>query len=316
MRKKYLVLLLVPLAIALVGCGKKRFAPPPVPIAPSDLSAEAISANEINLTWKDNATTEKGFYVYRTIVLDYIKVVIIEANSTSYKDTGLVPETTYRYRVSAYNDQGESAKSNEASATTPGGEPPPPEPLEPPTEVRADVESYKLVLLSWKDNSKDEDGFKVRCRMNETVYETIAWLGPDSTFFRHDFLQPMTALEYCIEAYRGDELASSPEAAYATTPCPVQIVYSQLEFFPNTRWKISGELYKNADEPCLVELTGSLYKEETGECVATGTDKFYLSVNFPPKHFEIYIREGGPSAPKCWPNCAYSVEITGVEIDY
>ena len=268
--KKWLflaILALVPILSGCEGCQKKYVAPPPAPIAPSNLSAAAASPNQINLDWQDNSTTEEGFYVDRRITGDYERVAILSANATSYSDTGLSAETTYWYKVTAYNDGGESDPSNEASATTPGEPPPPPEPLEPPTEVRADVVSYKLVLLSWEDNSSDEDGFKVRCRMNETVYLTIATLGPDSTFFRHDFLQPMTALEYYVEVYRGDESVGS-EPAYATTPNPIEVwlyrvtllsenlvnVNAGFRFIPD--WSIPGP---PETEPCLIEISTSVY---------------------------------------------------------
>jgi hypothetical protein len=43
----------------------------------------------------------------------------VGANVTSYANTGLSSNTTYRYRVRAYNASGNSSYSNIASATTP-----------------------------------------------------------------------------------------------------------------------------------------------------------------------------------------------------
>jgi hypothetical protein len=48
-----------------------------------------------------------------------LPLVTLGANTTSYPDTGLTPETTYSYRVIAYNGYGDSDPSNTASATTP-----------------------------------------------------------------------------------------------------------------------------------------------------------------------------------------------------
>lgn len=117
MRKRYLVLLLVPLIIALSGCGKKRHyvAPPPSPFAPFDLVATAVSSSQIDLTWKETCENEKGFYVYR----NNQKIAVLEPNATSYNDLSLNPETTYYYEITSYADNGESAPSNKANATTP-----------------------------------------------------------------------------------------------------------------------------------------------------------------------------------------------------
>lgn len=316
MRKRYLVLLLVVLVIALAGCKKKHVAPPPIPIAPSNLTAEAISTNEINLTWKDNATTEKGFYVYRKTVGDYARVAIMVGNATSYNDTGLSPETTYRYKVSAYNDQGESARSNEVTVTTPGEPPPPLDPLEPPSDLAITAVTYKQIDLSWRDNSDDEDGFRVRCNIGDTRTKTIETLGPDTMKYEHSELQPNTHHKYYIEAFRGDEAAGTPQVSATTLPAPVEICYSSLSFVPNTRYKISGDLLSEADEDCLVELTGHLYKQGGTEPVKTGIEKFYVPADSWVRHFEIYIVEGGSTTGVCYPNCDYSVEITDVEIDY
>jgi len=90
-------------------------------------------------------------------------------------------------------------------------------------------------------------------------------------------------------------------------PCPVQIIDSWLTFVPNTRYKISGRLLSDAEEPCLVGLLGCLYEQETGERVICNEDKFYLKDLG--KTFEIWFVVGGR-----WPNYDHTVEITDVEI--
>lgn len=121
MWKKYLVLLLVPLMIALPGCGKKRryIAPPPSPFAPFDLVATAVSSTQIDLAWKETSENEKGFYVYRKLANSFQKIAVLDSNATSYSDSALNPETTYWYKVTAYTDDGESNPSNIASVATP-----------------------------------------------------------------------------------------------------------------------------------------------------------------------------------------------------
>lgn len=90
------------------------------PAAPSDLAAGAVSASRIRLTWRDNAADETGFKVERSAngVSGWVEVGRVEDNVTVFQNTGLTAETTYYYRVAAYNAGGDSAWSNVADATT------------------------------------------------------------------------------------------------------------------------------------------------------------------------------------------------------
>jgi hypothetical protein len=92
------------------------------PPEPTNLTAEAIDAGQITLGWKDNSSNETGFRIERKTTGSFARIATVGAGVTSYADTGLAPSTTYTYRVCAYNSAGNSAYSNEASATTPGGE--------------------------------------------------------------------------------------------------------------------------------------------------------------------------------------------------
>jgi Fibronectin type III domain len=72
--------------------------------APSELTAQAVSSSQINLTWRDNATTETGYVVERSTSLDFTQGLTtfnVGANSTTFSSTGLVANTVYFYRVRA-----------------------------------------------------------------------------------------------------------------------------------------------------------------------------------------------------------------------
>ncbi|WP_216216585.1 chitinase [Amycolatopsis aidingensis] len=95
---------------------------PQLPSAPDGLSGQASGSNAAALSWSAPGGTVTGYHVYR----DGTRVA--STGTTSYTDTGLRAETTYRYTVSAYNSAGESPRSAAVEVTTapdggdPGGE--------------------------------------------------------------------------------------------------------------------------------------------------------------------------------------------------
>ena len=98
--------------------------PPPVP---NGLSAAAISSSIIDLSWT-NVSDEAGYRIERSLspTSGWAEIGTTQADVTSFQDIGLAGNTTYHYRVRAFNGGGASAFSNTASATTPAGSTPPP----------------------------------------------------------------------------------------------------------------------------------------------------------------------------------------------
>ena len=87
--------------------------------APSDLVATAVAEDEIRLSWTDNSDDELGFKIERKKDEEtFTEIDTTSADVTSYTDTGLSIDTTYYYRVRAYDDADDSGYSNEADATT------------------------------------------------------------------------------------------------------------------------------------------------------------------------------------------------------
>ncbi len=89
--------------------------PPTPPLAPTGLTASMNSHLSISLSWVDNSDNEQSFVIERD---GQVLTTSIAANSATYTDQGLNPETTYSYRVKARNAGGDSEWSNVASATT------------------------------------------------------------------------------------------------------------------------------------------------------------------------------------------------------
>jgi hypothetical protein len=90
--------------------------------APTGLTAVAVSAGQINLTWQDGNGNETQSRLERKTGAGgaFAQIATPAANVSAHSDTTLSPSTTYVYRVRACNAVGCSPYSNEASATTPG----------------------------------------------------------------------------------------------------------------------------------------------------------------------------------------------------
>jgi C1A family cysteine protease len=92
------------------------------PAAPGNLTATTVSSSQVNLQWADNSTDEEGFEIERCTgsgCSNFALLTTVGANTASLSNTGLTANTTYRYRVRAYNAEGDSVYSNTAAATTP-----------------------------------------------------------------------------------------------------------------------------------------------------------------------------------------------------
>ena len=93
------------------------------------ITAIAVSSRQIDLNWHDNSDNEDGFEIERKEAEgSFMQIATVETDVTNYSDVGVYPNTTYTYRVRAYNTAGKSDWSSEATETTPNIIPTPPEP--------------------------------------------------------------------------------------------------------------------------------------------------------------------------------------------
>ncbi|MBN1673316.1 MAG: lamin tail domain-containing protein, partial [Kiritimatiellae bacterium] len=96
------------------------------PAAPSGLSAAAVSATAVELTWQDNSTNEEDFKLrWGMTAAEQPNAVMLAPDTTAYRHTGLTPNTVYYYRLQAeHATLGDSAYTPILSATTAVGSTP------------------------------------------------------------------------------------------------------------------------------------------------------------------------------------------------
>jgi hypothetical protein len=91
----------------------------PVPNTPSNLAGSNIKSSSVTLTWKDNSGIETGYELQRLSELDVLLSTInLDANSVSFDDSGLEPNTQYQYRVRGIDEIGYSDFSNSIAIIT------------------------------------------------------------------------------------------------------------------------------------------------------------------------------------------------------
>jgi hypothetical protein len=80
-------------------------------------------AAQFTLSWQDNSSNEQNFRIERAPGLNatsgFTEIATVGANIVTYVDAGLPNNTSYSYRLRAWNSAGFSGYSNTASGTTP-----------------------------------------------------------------------------------------------------------------------------------------------------------------------------------------------------
>ena len=139
--------------------------------APTNLVATLQTGPQIGLTFTDNATSEAGFHLYRSVNGGAFTLfaTLAARNSTggvTTTDTTIQPGNTYQYQVTAFNVLGDSATAPSNSVSVPMM------PAVPSgfAAVRGSngAGNTRSVILSWTDNSNNETGFTIQRATNST----------------------------------------------------------------------------------------------------------------------------------------------------
>ena len=202
------------------------------PNAPSDLKAEAVSANRIEVTWTDNSDNEDGFTLMWSMNGTTFETLhTTDGNVQSFTHDGLSPQATYYYKVSAFNTAGASDETPVAEAQT---QQEPVAPPDPPGNFTYSELTSRSVRLAWTDLSDDETGFRLdRSQSSDfTLVETVT-LDLNVTAYQDINLLPSTDYYYRLVAFNasGDsdysdtlELRTPDEVVDLTAPTSLGLI--------------------------------------------------------------------------------------------
>ncbi|MDR2743440.1 MAG: fibronectin type III domain-containing protein, partial [Treponema sp.] len=158
----------------------------PVPLG---VNAAAAGSSSITVSWKPvSGATYYNVYRSTSSEGEYSQVGN-STSSTSLTDTGLSANTTYYYKVSAFNDNGEGAQSSSFSTRTK---------LFTPSNVIATAVSSSSITVSW-DPVSGATYYKVyRSTSSEGEYSQVGSTSSPYTSYTDTGLSPNTTYYYKV----------------------------------------------------------------------------------------------------------------------
>ena len=209
---------------------------PDVPDAPTGLTATAAGQTQIDLAWNapadDNGAEITGYRIEasRTGTSGWSAVAEdTRSTDTEYSHTGLTPDTTLYYRVSAINSQGAGPASNVDDATT--------DPTVPdaPGNLTAAADGQSQIILVWSppayDGGARVTGYQVEVSTDSAETWTVlrANTGTVATSFVHPGLAPGSTRHYRVSAINSAGVGAASGVANATTEATLPGAPANLE---------------------------------------------------------------------------------------
>lgn len=187
---------------------------PTIPAAPVSFQATSDGGRNMRLVWRDAATNEEGYELWRwDAVAGWVLVGVLRPDTTSHADSGLSSGVTYYYYLAAYNSLGYS-EFVIASASVPSPA------LRAPEGLQIDV-SGTAARLSWRDITTGEDGYEL-WRWNERAGWTyLGGLAANTTAYADSGLVEGATYWYYLASYVGttySEWASASAEIRAAPP--------------------------------------------------------------------------------------------------
>ena len=246
----------------------------PVPDAPTNLAATIENNYDIMLSWTDNSMNELGFIVEQLVNSVYVAFDTVDQGVTTFVQYSLPADSTYWYRVKAYNNTGGSDPTEVKEVTV----------LHPlpdaPISLTATIENNYDVRLTWIDNSEYELGYIIEQLINDD-YISIDTVDQTDTTYLHNNLEPGTTFSYRVRAYNNTGASEPTNVAEVFTKIS-GVLYTntrELKVYPNpvtTQLKIELPALKQHAILRVIDLNGKTYLSRN---INPGTSSINLSLN-------------------------------------
>ncbi|MCB1129734.1 MAG: autotransporter-associated beta strand repeat-containing protein [Verrucomicrobiae bacterium] len=204
------------LALEVTGTVTVRTIPTTAPDTPTGLQANAVSPEQIDLTWSPASGADTYTVKRASTSGGSFSIVATDLVVPAFSDTGLDPGTAYFYVVSATNSIGTSAESGEATATTLAV---PEDPPAAPAGLEAVVASTSQINLSWSA-SEWADTYTVKRSTTSGGAPVAVFAGLATTTFSDTGLTEGVTYYYVVSATNtfGEGPNSAEVSATPATP--------------------------------------------------------------------------------------------------
>lgn len=227
---------------------------------PNGLTVTVLSESEIRVNWSDQSTNETGFTIERSDFIDdlYKEVGEVASNVVSFTSSDLQANSSYFFRIIAFNDEGVTSPSTSVSATTDVAAP------LAPTSLKSTDVATNSISIAWVDNASFEDGYDVHIAVGAT-FNSVAKLEADIESYIITDLSEITLYSIKVIAFNSTGETSSNEIKVATTQEP-PVAPSDLTFTLNeTGDEIALSWIDNSDNEDIFSIERSVGDTENFE---------------------------------------------------
>ncbi len=221
-----------------------------LPSAPVDLQVVLLSSTALNLSWKDNSAYIQEYEIWRKegVNGNFTKYLSVSGDQRNVNDDNLAPGTVYYYKVRGISRNGISDFSKVISSDGSGGS----QNIPAPGNLKAEVKDFRIIILTWKDNSTNENYFKIERRRPWSAFEAIGYSGVNSESFTDSSSELTGGAEYFyrIKAISGSDSSWSNEAyifmpPYILKPPTIISVSNPSSKSVIVKWKDNDQIWSD-----------------------------------------------------------------------
>ena len=248
---------------------------PPAP--PTGLVATTVSSTQINLNWVDNTDTDLAKYkVYANTSPGFpvnADTFIGETSVGDYNVTGLTPSTTYYFKVTAVDTDGnESNPSAEVSAVTDDPDTVPPAA---PLNLTAVSGGTDRIILNWTDNTEgDFAKYRVYSGLSAGFSIGTASLVAEvaNSAYTHSGLTPGVKRYYKVTAVDTSDNESPPSAEVSaeTDEAPPYKVHVEARYDQASAQATQIRMFLHNDDTQAISGLSARYFLDLSEVASAG----------------------------------------------